>query len=110
MMHRVASHSRVVLLPLGVRPTRWLTRSTVHDSEHRLLAESRLFGMRLYRPDGEQDCRSRAENLAGLGRLERRIKHGHPKAPICADKGLFGVRRIDDGRCPQRAPSELWPG
>jgi len=53
MMHRRASHSGVVLLPLGVRPTRWLTRSTVHDSEHRLLAESRLFGMQLYRPDGD---------------------------------------------------------
>src|SRR5437660_12894180 len=53
MMHRRASHSRVVLVPLGVRPTRWLTRSTVHDSEHRLLAESRLFGMQLYRPDGD---------------------------------------------------------
>src|SRR5439155_25956656 len=53
MMHRRASHSRAVLLPLGVRPTRWLTRTTVHDSEHRLLAESRLFGMQLYRPDGD---------------------------------------------------------
>ena len=53
MMHRRASHSRAVLLPLGVRLTRWLTRSTVHDSEHRLLAESRLFGMQLYRPDGD---------------------------------------------------------
>ena len=53
MMRRRASHSRAVLLPLGVRLTRWLTRSTVHDSEHRLLAESRLFGMQLYRPDGD---------------------------------------------------------
>src|SRR5439155_7126509 len=57
-----------------------------------------------------KDCRSRAENRAGLGRLDRRIKHGHPEAPICADKGLLGVRRIDDDRRPQCAPIELWPG
>ena len=59
MMHRRASHSGVVLLPLGVRPTRWLTRSTVDESERRLLAESRLFGMQLYRPDSDVESRLR---------------------------------------------------
>ena len=44
MMHGGASNSRVVLLPLGVRPTGWLTRSTVHDSERRLVAESAFLG------------------------------------------------------------------
>lgn len=46
-----ASHSKVVLLPLGVRPTRWLTQSAVHDSEQRLLVRSRFFGIQVYRRD-----------------------------------------------------------
>jgi hypothetical protein len=48
-----ASHSQAVLLPLGVRPTRWLTQRAVHDSEQRLLVQSRLFGMQVYRPDSD---------------------------------------------------------
>jgi hypothetical protein len=43
----------VLLLPLGVYLTRWLTKSAVHDSEQRLLVQSRLFGMQLYRPDSD---------------------------------------------------------
>src|SRR5439155_1387107 len=58
----------------------------------------------------EQDRRSRAENGPGLVKLARGIKDGRLKAPIRADKGLPGVRRIDDGRCSQCAPIELWPG
>lgn len=43
----------MMLLPFGVRPTRWLTQSAVHDSEQRLLVQSRFVGMQVYRPDSD---------------------------------------------------------
>ena len=43
----------MVLLPLGVRQSRWLTETAVHDSEQRLLVQSRLVGMQVYRPDSD---------------------------------------------------------
>lgn len=47
------SHSEVVLIPLGVARTQWLTPSTVTDCQHQLEAQSSFIGMQVYAPSGD---------------------------------------------------------